>query len=415
MAKHTQNSDLNTTWNINTSDDTWTLAEDAKITATDVDGVSVANGITGNTINLLGDLTVTGNLVSGMQIDGDYNDINVGKNSFLDASAVTIGIDVNGKGTLITNAGKIVGNGSAVDADIGTEIINTGIMKGGAAVYSNFADLSIDNSGKMIGTTYAIRADSDDAVIVNQEGGLIKGNTFGIILDDAEGATVTNYGTLKGDVAISAFGTGDSTVINRGAIKGDIDLAGGEDRFDTRGGTVDGKVDGGDGNDTYLVSSTSIKINEQDNHGTDGVQSTVSYTLGHDLENLRLLGKKDTDGTGNDEGNTLIGNKGDNVLKGLGGEDYLGGGKGDDILIGGKGADVFEFAKGGGHDVVRDFHDGQDLIAGFVGDQDSFDNLMAHHVTKQGDDLLITYGDDSLLLKDMHKSDLDYSDFLTII
>jgi hypothetical protein len=40
---------------------------------------------------------------------------------------------------------------------------------------------------------------------------------------------------------------------------------------------------------------------------------------------------------------------------------------------------------------------------------------MAHHVIKQGGDLLIIYGEDSLLLKDMHKSDLDYSDFLTII
>lgn len=39
--------------------------------------------------------------------------------------------------------------------------------------------------------------------------------------------------------------------------------------------------------------------------------------------------------------------------------------------------------------------------------------MMAHHLKVKGDDLLIHYGDDTLTIKDMHKSDLDMADFFT--
>ena len=38
------------------------------------------------------------------------------------------------------------------------------------------------------------------------------------------------------------------------------------------------------------------------------------------------------------------------------------GGSGNDVLLGGGGADVFVFARGGDHDVVRDFRNDVDVV-----------------------------------------------------
>ena len=40
------------------------------------------------------------------------------------------------------------------------------------------------------------------------------------------------------------------------------------------------------------------------------------------------------------------------------------------------------------------------------------DDTVANHLTVKGDDLLIKYGDDTLLIKNMDKGDLDAADFL---
>ena len=64
--------------------------------------------------------------------------------------------------------------------------------------------------------------------------------------------------------------------------------------------------------------------------GVDAVQSSVSYTLGNNVENLTLTGSANLSGTGNADNNTIIGNSGNNVLSGLGGADVLDGGTGTD-------------------------------------------------------------------------------------
>jgi Ca2+-binding RTX toxin-like protein len=100
---------------------------------------------------------------------------------------------------------------------------------------------------------------------------------------------------------------------------------------------------GGLGNDTYQVDTNTDTITENANQGTDTVQSSVTYTLGNNLENLTLTGTTNINGTGNTLNNIITGNSGNNILNGATGIDTLIGGLGNDTLTGGAGSDKFTF------------------------------------------------------------------------
>ncbi len=87
---------------------------------------------------------------------------------------------------------------------------------------------------------------------------------------------------------------------------------------------------GGMGNDTYIVDSTTDTIIEEVNQGKDTVCSSVTFTLGNNLENLNLTETEDINGTGNSSNNVIIGNSGNNIITGAGGQDALTGGAGVD-------------------------------------------------------------------------------------
>ncbi|QXH45711.1 calcium-binding protein [Pseudomonas xanthosomatis] len=86
---------------------------------------------------------------------------------------------------------------------------------------------------------------------------------------------------------------------------------------------------GGKGNDTYLLGAGDTAV-ELFNEGIDLVQTSLSHTLGANLENLTLLGNAAINGTGNELANVITGNSGDNVLDGGDGVDTLQGGAGND-------------------------------------------------------------------------------------
>lgn len=109
--------------------------------------------------------------------------------------------------------------------------------------------------------------------------------------------------------------------------------------------TLDGdKMIGGAGNDTYIVDRASDTVFEEAGSagGVDTVRSSISYTLGANVENLVLIGNSSTprDGTGNSLDNSIIGSSGVNILTGGGGNDLLDARSGNDTLIGGEGNDT---------------------------------------------------------------------------
>ena len=87
---------------------------------------------------------------------------------------------------------------------------------------------------------------------------------------------------------------------------------------------------GGAGNDTYIVDNAGDVVTEAADNGTDTVQSSVSFNLGANVENLTLTGNANVNGGGNGDANVITGNTGDNVLTGGGGNDALVGGGGTD-------------------------------------------------------------------------------------
>lgn len=114
------------------------------------------------------------------------------------------------------------------------------------------------------------------------------------------------------------------------------------------------------GNDTYIVDNVGDKVVEAANAGIDTVQSSVSYTLSANVENLVLTGSAAINGTGNALANVITGNSAANTLSGGDGADILEGKAGNDSLTGGLGADVFIFNKAGqGIDTVKDFSTAQ--------------------------------------------------------
>ena len=83
---------------------------------------------------------------------------------------------------------------------------------------------------------------------------------------------------------------------------------------------------GGLGNDTYVADNAGDVVTESSTLATeiDTVQSSVSFTLGANIENLTLTGTAAINGTGNDLNNILTGNSGANILAGgLGNDTYV--------------------------------------------------------------------------------------------
>jgi len=100
------------------------------------------------------------------------------------------------------------------------------------------------------------------------------------------------------------------------------------------GGAGADHMSGGGGDDTYVVDSAGDVVSEAPGAGTDTVISSVSFTLGGNVERLTLSGVANVNGFGSAADNILVGNSGNNIL---------GGGLGDDTLTGNGGNDTYRF------------------------------------------------------------------------
>lgn len=148
---------------------------------------------------------------------------------------------------------------------------------------------------------------------------------------------------LTGDgLANKLVGLAGDDVISGGG--GDDMLIGGAGNDTLTGGAGTNTMLGGTGNDIYVVSSATDIVSERGGDGLDQVQSSVSWTLGADVENLTLTGGTAINGTGNDAANILVGNAAANTLAGGAGNDLLSGELGNDTVNGGAGTDTAVYA-----------------------------------------------------------------------
>jgi Ca2+-binding RTX toxin-like protein len=190
---------------------------------------------------------------------------------------------------------------------------------------------------------------SNDVIVENLNGGTdLARSSVSYIL----GAHVENL-TLTGSNAINGTGNSLNNVI---AGNGAANTLRGEAGNDTlNGGAGADAMTGGTGNDVYTVDNAGDGITEVAGGGTDRVESSRSYILGPNLENLTLTGSA-ANAIGNSLNNVIIGNAVANSLNGGAGHDTLNGSTGADTMIGGTGNDTMVVDNAG--DVITELVSG---------------------------------------------------------
>lgn len=167
------------------------------------------------------------------------------------------------------------------------------------------------------------------------------------------GAHVENL-VLTGTSGLSGTGNELNNVLTGNSGNNTLTGGAGDDYLD--GGAGSDTMRGGTGNDTYVVERTGDIVTENANEGIDTVRSSITYTLGANVENFTLTGSANLNGTGNALDNMLIGNAGNNTLAGGAGNDTYEGGAGNDVLndTSTTSNDVYRWGRGHGADTVTD-------------------------------------------------------------
>ena len=268
-------------------------------------------------------------------------------------------------------------NGEAGDdqlyGDAGNDVLNGGTgadtMLGGLGddtfVVDDNGDLVVEAAGEgkdlvQSSITYTLTDNVENLTLTgtadidgtgNEIDNIINGNTGANVLDGKAGNDTLN-GNAGND---TLFGGEGNDALNGEA--GDDLLSGDAGNDVLNGGIGADRMLGGSGDDTYVVDNAGDLVLENEGEGVDTVQSSISHTLGANVENLVLTGSSAINGTGNALDNVITGNNGNNVLDGGAGNDTLVANNGDDTLNGGTGADTMQGGLGNDTYVVDDAMD----------------------------------------------------------
>jgi Ca2+-binding RTX toxin-like protein len=238
--------------------------------------------------------------------------------------------------TLSSDVETLVLTGAADIDGTGSELSNS--------LFGNSGDNKLDGkegadgmSGGAGNDTYVVD-NAGDVVSEGADGGTdtVLSSVSYALQEYIENLTLTGTADLKG------IGNGLNNALFGNAGKNILDGKAGADT-----------MTGGLGDDTYVVDQSDDIVVEAAGGGTDLVQSSASYQLGANVENLTLTGAAELAGTGNELANVLKGNAGNNRLDGGAGADTMSGGLGDDTYVVDDAGDVVTEAAGEGTDTVQ--------------------------------------------------------------
>ncbi|ABL66310.1 FG-GAP-like repeat-containing protein [Chlorobium phaeobacteroides] len=211
------------------------------------------------------------------------------------------------------------------DGDLDTTFSDDGVVKTKVWDESSGNDVVVQSDGMILVAGSTENSGDDEA------------HDFLLIRYNADGTFNDTLNGTDGNDLLNGFDGNDLLL----GFEGNDTLIGGAGNDTLDGGSGADSMDGGIGDDIYVVNSSGDVVTENADEGIDLVQSSVSWTLGANVENLELTGMANTRGTGNDHDNRITGNSGKNTLSGGVGNDTLDGGSGADSMAGSIGNDTY--------------------------------------------------------------------------
>jgi Ca2+-binding RTX toxin-like protein len=306
-------------------------------------------------------------------------------NTLMGNSAANILTGGAGNDTYVVSAGDSV----VEQADQGLDTVQSDVTW---TLGANFEALTLTGMANINGTGNA----RDNLLTGNSGANVLTGGAGNDVYVIGAGDTVVEGATAGTDTILSGVTTTLSANVELLGLTGIAAINGTGNSLNNvlTGNNAANVLDGGagadtlaglDGNDTYHVDNTGDLVIELANNGTDLVQSSVTYTLAANVENLTLTGTGAINGTGNGSANVMLGNRGANVLSGAAGDDSLRGGLGNDTLNGSSGNEMYLFGRGEGQDLVQDNSGTADKLL-----YDAGINPLDLVISRQANDLRLT-------------------------
>ncbi|CAN7756272.1 VCBS domain-containing protein [Bradyrhizobium sp. LjRoot220] len=230
--------------------------------------------------------------------------------------------------------------------------------------------------------------------------------TAGVTVDMASGVVTGNTSvgtdTLLSIESVQGTNFGDSYVATGYGEAGALNVSDSNGNFNQFQGLAGDDTITGNGNTQISYSNASGAV---DVNLTTGI-ATGNGSVGTDTITGGVFNV-----FGSNFNDTIVGTASADSLSGGNGNDTITGGAGNDVLTGGAGADRLVFATGAGADTITDFVPGDQLDLTGVNGIFSFADVQAN-ATQVGLDTLLTFGSDSITLKNVTASNLVAGDFI---